>query len=83
MTEERSAAGQAEPVPEVQYYPSGAVRYTGYLLDGESDGEWEWFRTDGTIMRSGRFDRGRQVGTWRTFERSGRLVKATEFPPRG
>ena len=26
------------------------------------------------------FDRGKQVGTWRTFERSGRVVKTTEFP---
>jgi hypothetical protein len=30
-------------------------------------------------MRSGRFDRGRQVGPWRTIDRTGRLVKETDF----
>ena len=31
------------------------------------------------LMRTGTFDRGRQVGTWRTFDRAGRLVKETTF----
>jgi hypothetical protein len=30
-------------------------------------------------MRTGEFDRGRQVGIWRTFDRAGRLVKETDF----
>jgi hypothetical protein len=30
-------------------------------------------------MRTGSFDRGRQVGTWRTFDRSGAVVKETVF----
>jgi hypothetical protein len=36
-------------------------------------------------MRTGEFDRGRQVGVWRTFDRAGRLVKETGFdrPTRG
>ena len=40
---------------------------------------WEWFRTDGTEMRTGRFDRGRQIGVWRTLDRAGRVVKETDF----
>ena len=27
----------------------------------------------------GRFDRGRQVGAWRTFDRAGNVVKETDF----
>jgi hypothetical protein len=42
-------------------------------------GAWEFFRTDGSLMRSGLFERGRQVGPWRTFDRGGRLVKETTF----
>jgi hypothetical protein len=30
-------------------------------------------------MRTGAFDHGRQTGVWRTFDRSGRLVKETDF----
>jgi antitoxin component YwqK of YwqJK toxin-antitoxin module len=54
------------------------------MLDGIAHGDWQWFRKDGTLMRSGSFDRGRQAGIWRTYERSGRLVKVTDFAkPRG
>jgi antitoxin component YwqK of YwqJK toxin-antitoxin module len=72
-------APQADAEPETAYYANGRVKFTGFRLDGELHGAWQWYRTDGTLMRSGEFDRGRQVGTWRTFERSGRLAKETDF----
>lgn len=68
-----------EPFPEIQYYPSGTVRYKGFLVDGEMHGAWEFYRTDGSVMRNGEFDRGKQVGVWRTYKRSGQLVKETDF----
>jgi len=68
-----------DPAPTVSYYDTGAVRYRGFLLDGAMHGEWEFLRKDGSVMRSGAFDRGRQVGTWRTFDRSGTVVKETSF----
>ncbi len=71
-----------EPVPETLYYPNGKVKMTGFRLDGELHGAWEWYRTDGSVMRTGQFDRGRQIGIWRTFDRSGRLVKETDFTER-
>lgn len=42
-------------------------------------GRWEFFRTDGSLMRAGEFDRDRQVGVWRTFDRAGEVVKQTDF----
>ena len=69
----------AEAVPAIDHYPNGNVRFRGSNLDGEMHGDWEFFRADGSLMRSGRFERGRQVGTWRTFDRSGALVKETDF----
>jgi len=42
-------------------------------------GFWEFFRKDGSVMRSGRFDAGEQVGTWTTYDRTGRVVKVTEM----
>jgi antitoxin component YwqK of YwqJK toxin-antitoxin module len=69
----------SEPVPEVEHYSNGKIKMQGSRLDGELHGAWEWYRTDGTVMRTGLFDRGKQVGTWRTFDRSGRLVKETGF----
>jgi antitoxin component YwqK of YwqJK toxin-antitoxin module len=72
-----------KPVPEISHYPTGAVRYRGFLLDGAAHGAWEYMRLDGSTMRTGSFDKGRQVGVWRTFDRSGRLVKETRFPGGG
>ncbi len=66
-------------VEHVERYANGNLKMTGFHLEGEMHGAWEFFRTDGTIMRSGAFDRGRQVGTWRTFDRTGRVVKETDF----
>lgn len=67
------------PVPEAIYYANGKVKFRGAHLDGEMHGQWEFFRTDGSLMRAGSFERGRQVGTWKTFDRDGRVVKETDF----
>ena len=69
----------SEPVPHLEHYANGVVKLKGFHLDGEMHGAWEFYRTDGSVMRAGQFDRGRQVGAWRTFDRSGRMVKETDF----
>ena len=71
-----------EPREEIALYPGGSLKYSGFRLDGEVHGDWQWFRVDGSLMRTGTFDRGIQVGTWRTYDRSGRLVKETEYAAR-
>jgi hypothetical protein len=72
-------APESEPIPDVAHYRTGAVQSRGFTLGGEMHGAWEFFRKDGSVMRTGEFDRGRQVGVWRTFDRSGRLVTETDF----
>lgn len=71
-----------EPIVDTAYYSTGAILSRGFRLDGEMHGAWEFFRKDGSVMRTGEFDRGRQVGIWRTFDRAGRLVKETDFSKR-
>jgi antitoxin component YwqK of YwqJK toxin-antitoxin module len=70
----------AEPTPDIAYYDTGAVRYRGFVLDGQMHGQWVFLRKDGSTMRAGAFDRGQQIGTWQTFDRTGRVVKETDFP---
>lgn len=65
--------------PDVAYYDDGGVRYRGFQLDGEMHSEWEFLRKDGSVMRSRRFERGKQVGVWKTFDRAGKVVKETSF----
>jgi antitoxin component YwqK of YwqJK toxin-antitoxin module len=71
---------QKAAVPAIEHYGNGQVKFRGAHLDGEMHGPWEFYRTDGSVMRSGSFDRGKQVGTWRTFDRKGKVVKETSFP---
>ena len=60
-------------------FADGSIKATGFELDGKLHGHWEWFRLDGSLMRSGEFDLGNQVGLWRTWDRAGRVVKETSF----
>ena len=77
------AMRDGKPEPEIEHYANGLVKMRGFRIGGELHGAWEWFRTDGTVMRTGEFDRGQQVGVWRTFARDGRVVKETDFSKRG
>jgi antitoxin component YwqK of YwqJK toxin-antitoxin module len=69
-----------DPLEHIEYYANGRVKYRGFHLAGEMHGEWAWYRTDGSTMRTGAFHRGRQIGVWRTYDRSGTVVKETRFP---
>ena len=60
-------------------YDNGLPRFKGEYLDGEMHGFWEFFRKDGTLMRSGSFERGVQVGTWITYDKLGEPYKETKF----
>ncbi len=64
--------------PHVEYHSAGSVRARGTVVDGRPDGYWEWFRLDGTLMRSGHFAEGREVGEWTTYDRRGAVYKVTD-----
>ena len=69
----------SKATPDIAHYDDGGVRYKGFQLDGQMHGTWEFFRKDGSVMRSGEFDRGEQIGIWKTFDRKGNVVKETDF----
>ncbi|MFM6939191.1 MAG: toxin-antitoxin system YwqK family antitoxin [Rhodoluna sp.] len=60
-------------------YDNGLPRFKGEYQDGLMHGYWEFYRKDGSLMRSGYFDRDQQVDAWKTFNRQGELVKETKF----
>ena len=64
----------------VERHRDGSIRARGPVVDGQPDGYWEWFRLDGTLLRSGSFDRGRQTGEWITYDTSGVPYKRTTKP---
>ena len=69
----------AKPTSARELYDNGKVRLRGANLEGKMHGAWKFFRRDGTLMRSGSFDRGTQIGIWKTYDRTGKVVKETDF----
>ena len=63
----------------VQHHKDGSVWARGQTIGGVATGYWEWFRTDGTRLRSGHFERGEQVGEWTTYDKGGRVYKVTSM----
>lgn len=64
---------------ETHVHKDGSVRAKGWLRNGQLDGYWEWFRKDGTVLRSGTFDMGAQVGEWTTYDAEGKVYKVTKM----
>ena len=61
----------------VVYHKDGSVWAKGKTIDGAPTGYWEWFRKDGTRLRSGHFEKGKQVGEWITYDKKGQIYKVT------
>ena len=59
-------------------YDDGGVKAKGRMKDGELHGAWQWWRRDGSLLRTGTFDRGRPVGEWTTYDSSSAPVKVTD-----
>lgn len=65
------------PVRHVHRHADGSVWARGRMLAGKPHGFWVWFRKNGVRMRSGYFEKGKQTGTWTTYDRKGKAFKVT------
>jgi antitoxin component YwqK of YwqJK toxin-antitoxin module len=63
----------------VKYHNDGSVWAKGQHRAGKATGYWEWFRKDGTRMRSGYFEGDEQVGKWTTYDQQGTAFKVTDM----
>lgn len=59
------------------YHADGSVWAKGKMAKGVCEGYWEWFRKDGSRMRSGHFKKGKPVGGWVTYDKKGKVFKKT------
>lgn len=63
----------------VKLHADGTVWAKGTTVNGLPDGYFEWFRKDGTKLRSGYFKDGEQTGEWITYDATGRPFKVTDL----
>jgi antitoxin component YwqK of YwqJK toxin-antitoxin module len=68
--------------PHVVHHKDGSIWARGMMADGVPTGYWEWFRMDGSKLRSGNFDKGQQVGEWITYDKKGQKYKVTQIKPK-
>ena len=66
----------------VEYHKDGSLWAKGKMVASAPHGYWEWFRKDGTKLRSGHFDHGIQVGEWTTYDQTGSVYKVTLMKPK-
>jgi antitoxin component YwqK of YwqJK toxin-antitoxin module len=66
----------------IQYHKDGSIWAIGQTIDGSATGYWEWFRKDGTKLRSGWFEKGEQAGEWITYDKKGNIFKVTQIKPK-
>lgn len=60
----------------IKYHANGKTRWSkGKIVDGQTEGYWEWYRLDRTLKRSGYFDKGEPVGEWITYDDKGNVYK--------
>ena len=63
----------------IKTHKDGSLWARGQLLGDRPTGYWEWFRKDGTRMRSGYFTDGVQTGEWITYDKTGAVYKITDM----
>ena len=69
----------ARPKAFIKKHRDGSLWAKGQTVDGVMAGYWEWFRKDGTKLRSGHFKAGEQAGEWTTYDAKGKVVKVTRM----
>lgn len=62
----------------VVYHADGSLWAKGKTVNDQPDGYWEWFRKDGSKMRSGHFNVGERIGEWTTYDANGKVYKVTQ-----
>jgi antitoxin component YwqK of YwqJK toxin-antitoxin module len=56
----------------IKYHANGRTVWSkGKMINNQPEGYWEWYRLDGTIKRSGYFEKGEPIGEWITYDNKG------------
>lgn len=73
----------SKPQEAIKRHKDGSLWAKGQTVDGVMEGYWEFFRRDGTKLRSGHFANGEQTGEWTTYDKTGAPYKTTRIKPKG
>ncbi|WP_219419906.1 toxin-antitoxin system YwqK family antitoxin [Pseudonocardia nigra] len=60
-------------------FTNGQRRAEGTYERGRLDGDWVWYRRDGTLMQRGSFHDGEKHGRWQRWSTQGALLDEGDF----
>ena len=63
----------------IDRHKDGSIRARGHTEGDILTAYWGWFRKDGTKLRSGFFENGKQVGEWTTYDTNGNPYKTKKM----
>ena len=63
-------------------HKDGTLWAKGQLQGDVMTGYWEWFRKDGSKLRSSCFENGQQTGEWTTYDKAGMVCNVTKMKPK-
>ena len=55
----------------LQFYSNMALRGKGDVVDGQREGEWQYFFADGTLQAEATYVNGREEGPYRVYRENG------------
>lgn len=61
----------------IEYHNDGTIWSKGQKKGNRAEGYWEWYRKDGTKLRSGHFTNGKPSGEWTTYDQKGNVYQVT------
>lgn len=64
------------------HHKDGSLWAKGQTVKSVATSYWEWFRKDGSKLRSGYFDNGEQSGECATYDKHGKVYKVTLMKPK-
>ncbi|MEI6683311.1 MAG: toxin-antitoxin system YwqK family antitoxin [Bacteroidota bacterium] len=81
ITREYNAEGIVE---KSVLYKNGVVIGEGVIKDdGNRDGHWKDYYSDGSLKAEGNYDNGKQVGEWKYYHPNGKIEQTGKFSKQG
>ncbi|WP_139255229.1 hypothetical protein [Hymenobacter psychrophilus] len=75
----QNAVASKGPASIKGQYPDGKPWVTGSYVDGKLNGEWRWYRRDGSLSAVRRYQQGKQEGGEELYTSTGRLQQRANY----
>ena len=63
-----------------EHYPGGSLKKRGNISeDGEKEGKWQYWYSNGSLLSEGHYEDGNPQGKWTYYDKAGKLLTVKEY----